>query len=180
MDKMKDYIIGLLILSLTVTCSTRTNVAHNNQTKDFKDLNEKEKIGVFGQLSDEFKGDYLLYSGQMLIENESGFESSDSLRLVEMAIDKDNRFAIRFRQVEATIKTDTTEIHFIGEVHNHCIGTWKDKGDKIELHFLLGSVGNFFDIEKNKETLEAVNDTTALLDKSAEELWIMKSLCKRE
>jgi hypothetical protein len=57
---------------------------------------------------------------------------------------------------------------------------WKDKGDKIELHFLLGAVDDFFDLDKNKKILQAVNERTVLLDKSAEEIWIMKSLCKRE
>ena len=124
---MKRLVIFITIL--TIGCSTEKKQAD----KDFSDLTQDEKIKLLGQLGEEFKGDFLTYSGQAKIEDSTGLQILDSLVIVELVMDSDNRFAIRTKFIENEIKTDTLTFHFLGgQQSNKGMGEWSDLGDKFE------------------------------------------------
>lgn len=84
MNKLLTFLIAL-----TLACSTKDKLVESTTDStdmEFVDLNESEKLGVFSQIGEEFKGDYRKYLGQ----------NEDSTK-VRLALNKDNRFAIGFK-----------------------------------------------------------------------------------
>ena len=84
---MTRALIFLCVLILGY--STRDKVIYSLpeiSDKNLSGLNESEKLGVFSQIGEEFKGDYRKYVGQ----------NKDSTR-VQFALNKDQRFAIGFK-----------------------------------------------------------------------------------
>ena len=76
------------LIVLTIGCATKDKLVEStNDSTDteFADLSESEKLGVFSQIGEEFKGDFRKYSGQ----------NEDSTR-VRLTLNKDNRFAIGY------------------------------------------------------------------------------------
>ena len=171
---MKRLVIFITIL--TIGCSTEKKPTDKN----FADLTQDEKIKLLGQLGEEFKGDFLTYSGQAKIEDSTGLQILDSLVIVELVMDSDNRFAIRTKFIENEIKTDTLTFHFLGgQQSNKGMGEWSDLGDKFELKFQLGTVDSFFDQENNKGRIETIDNYTLHLDKTVDEIWIYKTPCRK-
>jgi hypothetical protein len=163
-----ERVLILVIVIWTLGCSNKNA---GNKDNEFVDLNESEKSGVFSQLGEEFKGDYRKYSGQ----------NEDSTKVL-LVLNKDNRFAIGFKSSFKTENSDslaTFEFSTTPEFKNLCIGKWTEEGKSIRLNFLLGQ-STFFDSLKNDGVATIVDDKTVLLDKSANEVWISKALCKRE
>jgi hypothetical protein len=165
----------IIITILTIGCSTEKNPADKN----FADLTQDEKVELIGQLGEELKGDFLTYSGQAKIEDSTGLHALDSSTFIELVMDSDNRFAIRMKFVENEIKTDTMTFHFQGGQSNKGFGSWTDLGDKFELEFQSGTVDSFFDDVKNKGKIKTIDNYTLHLDKSADEIWIWKTACKK-
>ncbi len=168
----------LLIFISILTFGCRTDKAETVDKKFFG-LNEKEKIKLFRQLSQELKGDFLIYSGQAIFEDTKGHEFLDSTTFVQLVMDKDNRFAIRTKFVENQFETDSMTFHFQGGQSNKGIGKWSDLGDKFELKFQLGTVDSFFDDENNKGRLEIIDNYTLTFSKSVDKIWIWKTPCKK-
>ena len=116
---------------VTLGCSTKdtpVESAPHTFGKEFADLNESEKLGVFSQIGEEFKGDFRKYSGQ----------NKDSTK-IQLALNKDKRFAIGFKffvneKFEKHDSMFTFQFVNTGEFRNLCIGHWIDEGpgDKIK------------------------------------------------
>ena len=167
----------LFITIITFGCSTATKPTDKN----FDDLTQEEKIKSLGHLGEELKGDFLLYSGQQVIlENSTGLQALDSMTFIELVMDKDNRFAIRLKFVESEIKADTMTFHIEGGYSNKGTGKWSDLGNKFELKFQDSTVDSFFDDENNKGQLEVIDNYTLRFNKSVDKIWIWKTLCKKE
>ena len=160
---------------LTIGCSTKQN---GTSDKTFPDLTQDEKTELLRGLGDDFKGDFLTYSGPATVRNSDGKITLDSLTFIELLMDLDKRFTIRTRFVESKIETDSMTIISHGGQSNKGIGKWSDLGNKFELQFQVGTVASFFDDEKN-EDIEVIDKYTIHLDKAAEKIWIWKTLCKK-
>ena len=166
---MKRTLI-IIISVLTLSCSTKDT---DNQDKEFKDLNESEKLGVLSQIGEEFKGDYRKYLGQ-----------SEDSTTVQLVLNKDNRFAIGVKaffddKVGNSDSVITFQFSTTSEFKNYCIGRWTDEGEMIRLKILLGQ-SDFFDSLKNVGVINVIDDKTVLLDKNAKEVWIWQASCKRQ
>ena len=169
----RTFIIA--VIGLILGCSGKKNLAESNsdnKEKGFVDLNESEKLGVFTQIGEEFKGDYRTYFGQ----------NEDSTK-IQLLLNNDKRFAIGFKIYygEEIENTDSTLTIFStkSEFKNLCIGRWTDEGKVIRLNILLGQ-SSFFDSLKNEGVVNIIDNKTVLLDKDASEVWIARALCKRQ
>lgn len=161
---------------LGLGCATKHtggDSARDSSDKEFVELNESEKLEVFSQIGEEFKGDYRKYLGQN--------EDSTKVRLV---LNSDKRFAIGFKpffddKMENGDSMFTFQFSTKSEFKNLCIGSWADEGQMIKLKILLGQ-SSFFDSLKNEGAVEIIDNKTVLLDKDANEVWISGALCKRD
>jgi len=165
----------IIFLIITGACSTKREQAD----KPFSTPSKYETSDVFITLADELTGDFLTYSGVTAVENSTGQMISDSSTFVELVLDSDNRFAIRLRFIEKEIRTDSMTFFMHGGISNKGTGKWSDLGDKLELKFELGTVDSFFDNGDNKKDFYIVDDYTFHLNKTADQLWIWKTLCKK-
>ena len=170
------FLISVLISILTISCSTEKNEAND---KTFADLSQDEKLKAFGQLSKKLNADFLVFTGHVIKEDTTGKKFVDSTYLIQLVMDKDNKFAIRTKFVEKKVKTDTMTFHFQGGGSNKGIGKWTDLGDKFQLKFQLGTVDSFFDNENNKEKIKIIDNYTVQFDKTIDELWIWQTHCKK-
>ncbi len=170
---MRQLQIPFLIM--TIGCSTRTE----QTDKPFPELTQDEKIEVFRGLGDELTGDFITYSGVATVENSTGQKILDSTTFVELVLDSDKRFAVRHRFIEKEVKTDSMTFFMQGGLSNKGTGKWSDLGDKLELKFQLGTVDSFFDKDDNKDNIDIIDNYTLHLDKTADQLWIWKTLCKK-
>ena len=170
---MKRLIIFLTVL--TFGCSTEDKQVDKN----FADLTQDEQIKLLGQLGDEFKGDFLKYSGRVTFDNSTTTQTLGPPMFVELVMDKDNRFAIRTKFIESEIENDTATFTFQGGQSNKGLGKWSELGGKFELKFILGTVDSFFDQDNNKGKIEVVDNNTLRFDKATDEIWIYKTPCKK-
>lgn len=171
---MKQSVIPFLIL--IIGCST--NGAQTD--KSFSELTDDEKTESLRELGDELTGDYLTYSGVATIEDYKGQKTLDSAVFVELVFDSDKRFVIRHRFVGKEVKTDSMTFYVQGGLSNKGTGEWSDLGDLLELRFQLGTVDSFFDKEENRYNIDIIDNYTLRLHKKANQVWIWKTLCKKE
>jgi hypothetical protein len=183
---MRNTLTFLALLTISCSClNKKPSLEASTDTTDkaFVDLNETEKIGVFSEMGEEFKGDYRKYLGQ-----------NDDSTKVQLALNLDRRFAISIKaflnesalrdSIISQFKNENVdsiqvfEFSTTSELKNLCVGRWTDEGKMIRLNFLLGQ-SEFFDSVKNEGVVEFIDDKTVLLNKEAKEVWISRALCKR-
>lgn len=170
-----ERVLIIVVIGLILGCSGKKDLAESNsdnKDKEFADLNESEKLEVFTQIGEDFKGDYRKYLGQ----------NEDSTK-IQLLLNSDKRFAIGFKLFfgEGIENTDSNFTVFStkSEFKNLCIGRWTDEGKAIRLKILLGQ-SSFFDSLKNEAVVSIIDSKTVLLDKDAKEVWIARALCKRQ
>jgi hypothetical protein len=170
---MRLLLIPFLIM--TIRCSTKSE----QTDKPFQELSQGKKTDFFRGFGDELTGDFLTYSGVPTVKNSTGQNILDTTIFVELVLDSDKRFAVRHRFIEKEVKTDSMTFFMQGGLSNKGIGKWSDLGDKLELKFQLGTVDSFFDKNDNKDNIKIIDNYTLQLDKTADQLWILKTLCKK-
>ncbi len=169
---MKRLLIFLTILTFGCTAEKKAD-------KNFADLTQDEQVKLLGQLGDEFRGDFLKYSGRVTFDDSATTQPPGPPMFVELVMDKDNRFAIRTKFQQGEVENDTATFSFQGGESNKGIGKWSELGDQFELKFTLGTVDSFFDDENNKGKIEVVDNNTLRFDKATDEIWIYKTPCKK-
>lgn len=168
----------LIVLSiLLVGCASGSK---KEPEKTFADLDQNEQMELVGELNDEFKGNVLIFSGEMTHQDDMGLPPGSPPNFIQLVMDNDNRFAIRRKFEGGEVKTDSVTIYVQASQSNIALGRWSDLGDKVELKLQIGSLSSFFGDKRNKGRLDVVGDRTVQFDKTVDTIWIAGVLCRRE
>lgn len=165
-------VITILLIGCTSEKKTETG-------KTIADLDQTEQLNLVEQLNDEFRGDVLIYSGEMT-NDDTGLPPGAPPNFIQLVMDSNNRFAIRRKFEGGEVKTDSMTIYVQASQSNIGLGRWSDLGEKFELKLQIGGVSSFFGDERNKGRLDIVGNRTLQLDKNVDAIWIGGVLCTRD